>query len=496
METLMNWTVRLGRLFPLLLLSTVSRGFTTVADYPFAPAAGTEGTTAVAKEDPEITGWAVAVADYRPGEAVDEMWRDGEQALGEAEGDGVAVVSLGRGGSLTLTFERPLADRSGWDFAVFENGFGDAFLELAWVEVSSDGETFVRFPNYSVTAGPVGSFGSIDTTKVYGFAGKYRQGYGTPFDLFELAEAYALAGDAEPPFSDTYAAHLRTSFPAIDLNRITHVRIVDVVGDGSARSAARGPGGEGYPIYDPWPTIGSAGADIDAVAVRHFADGYGRLLQELFYPPIGPQVVGSRLRLPEGVSSAGLPVRIRLLEHPEGVEWTEEGLLVTGPAVGTILIEVFQEGSDAYLPAALRIEVALVESGDARAPESFPDWAERYGLPNDGDVDADADGFSNYIEYLAGTRPTASDERPLRFVTSEDDRLQWQWTHNARSSGTIWLMEWTGQSWSPVFGGVSGADASPSVHTWMYELEHGLTTPFIPWRLFGWELNGEFRKEP
>ena len=56
------------------------------------------------------------------------------------------VVSLGDGGSITLTFAHPLSDGTGPDLAVFENAFNDTFLELAFVEVSSDGANFVRFP--------------------------------------------------------------------------------------------------------------------------------------------------------------------------------------------------------------------------------------------------------------------------------------------------------------------------------------------------------------
>src|SRR5690554_1645811 len=73
-------------------------------------------------------------------------------AIGEAS---VSVVSLGNGGSAVLSFENPIKNGEGPDFAVFENGFVDpendtvAFLELAFVEVSSDGAHFVRFPAIS-----------------------------------------------------------------------------------------------------------------------------------------------------------------------------------------------------------------------------------------------------------------------------------------------------------------------------------------------------------
>jgi hypothetical protein len=67
---------------------------------------------------------------------------DSSLAIGPANLD---IVSLGDSGVATLTFSSPIANGLGPDFVVFENGFLDpandsfAFLELAFVEVSSDG---------------------------------------------------------------------------------------------------------------------------------------------------------------------------------------------------------------------------------------------------------------------------------------------------------------------------------------------------------------------
>ena len=76
--------------------------------------------------------------------------------------------------------------------------------------------------------------GSIDPTNIDGLAGKYRAGYGTPFDL-----------------------------SSVGLSRATHVRLIDVVGDSTAHDTT------GDIIYDPHPTGGSAGFDLDAVGVIH-----------------------------------------------------------------------------------------------------------------------------------------------------------------------------------------------------------------------------------
>ena len=47
----------------------------------------------------------------------------------------------------------------------------------------------------------------------------------------------------------------------VDLSAITHVKIIDVIGDGSQLDSL------GDPIYDPYPTTGSAGFDLDAIGV-------------------------------------------------------------------------------------------------------------------------------------------------------------------------------------------------------------------------------------
>jgi len=219
---------------------------------PFAPAAGNSGSTAIAASDPAIVAWASGYGDYVAGANVDAQFQTPLRALNSAgNSDGNALgfiydtVSLGEGGRITLSFERPIRNGEGADFAVFENSFSDNFLELAWVEVSSNGNDFVRFANYSLTTSTTGPFGNIDPSNISGYGGKYRGGYGTPFDL------------------ETLAGH-----PALDLENIRYVRLIDIVGDGSAYDDMPTPAGPN-PIYDPYPSAGSAGFDLDAVAVIH-----------------------------------------------------------------------------------------------------------------------------------------------------------------------------------------------------------------------------------
>ena len=217
----------------------------------FAPAAGKPGSTALRHDSSCFVAWANNCAVQRG--LMDISQPDsgyvsvgtGASAAGPAMQNG--VVSLGDAGSATLTFPSPIINGTGWDFAVFENTFLDSFLELAFVEVSSDGQRFVRFPASSLTdtATQTWAFGYTQPEKVNNLAGKYVVGYGTPFDLYELKDS---AG--------------------IDINNITHVRVVDVVGSINAKYATRDAFGR--KINDPWPTLfPSSGFDLDAVGVIH-----------------------------------------------------------------------------------------------------------------------------------------------------------------------------------------------------------------------------------
>jgi hypothetical protein len=205
----------------------------------YAPAAGQAGSTAVHMDDANIVGWASGWENYVVGSNCAPEWQTPEKALGEANGTSYDIVSLGCGGEITLTFECGIGDGIGYDFAVFENGFSDTYLELAYVEVSSDGVNFFRFLNDSLTDSPVGGFGAVDPTDIGGFGGKYRQGYGTAFDMASLTDTSGL----------------------LDTNNVKWVRIVDIVGDGSYVDTS------GDVIYDPYPTTGSAGFDLDAIGV-------------------------------------------------------------------------------------------------------------------------------------------------------------------------------------------------------------------------------------
>ncbi|MDP8225129.1 MAG: hypothetical protein P9L99_17340 [Candidatus Lernaella stagnicola] len=246
--------MRLSSLFAVLILCCA----TTAAAGPFdEPGVPTDAAS--------LIGWATGYLDYAPGDSVDPQWQAPENALGPAAGDAFDIVSLGERefgsseppGRITLTFDTPISNRPGCDLVVFENGLatGDfVFAELAYIEVSSDGETFARFPSVSLTADPVGEYGVVDPTDVHNLAGKHANAYGTgtgtPFDLEDLVEDVSVTSGG------------------VDLDDIQFVRIVDVPGGGDYFDTATLLEYEAdHVIYDVYPTVGSGGFDLDAVAV-------------------------------------------------------------------------------------------------------------------------------------------------------------------------------------------------------------------------------------
>lgn len=222
------------------------------AQLSYPPMAGTEGSTALHKSDAAFKAWATGVEVVRGYVQVSDpaiSHNGSNYASYGVANDALdlpdeSVVSLGDGGTAVLTFALPVANGEGFDFAVFENG-SDTFLELAFVEVSSDGINYFRFPSHSQTQTetPIGGFGSLDARNLNNLAGKYRADYGTPFDLSDLPDDDLL-----------------------DKNSITHVKLVDVVGsleDGFATYDSFG-----NKVNDPYPTpFYSSGFDLAGVGV-------------------------------------------------------------------------------------------------------------------------------------------------------------------------------------------------------------------------------------
>jgi hypothetical protein len=242
----------------------------------FAPQAGMPGSTAIYKDSSIFKSWANSASVTKGLQQINDatfgLPTVGDQfaALGKAGENG--VVSLGDGGSAVVSFYAPIFNGPGADFAVFENSFLDSFLELAFVEVSTDGNRYVRFPAVSNTQDtlPIGGFGLVAPTALNNLAGKFRANYGTPFDLEELKDS-----------------------SEIDISNIQFVRLIDVVGSMNDSFATKDV--NGHKINDPWPTpFPSSGFDLDAVGVIHTLTNDVKILDAAsmqLFPTIAPHFV-------------------------------------------------------------------------------------------------------------------------------------------------------------------------------------------------------------
>lgn len=219
----------------------------------FAPQAGVLGSTAIHKSSSILKQWTKQCEIRRgylnignPSLGYTSVG-DSSRALNFADGE---VVSLGDSGVAIIQFDGKIYNGTGVDFAIFENGFANptnseqAFLELAFVEVSSDGVQYFRFPSSSNTPNTLQIAGAgdyMDARLINNLAGKYVAQYGTPFDLEELKNTEGL-----------------------DVNNISHIRIIDAIG---AINSSGINDNFGNKINDPYPTpFPSGGFDLDAVA--------------------------------------------------------------------------------------------------------------------------------------------------------------------------------------------------------------------------------------
>jgi hypothetical protein len=219
----------------------------------FSPLGGQAGSTAISKTDVSIVNWAQGCLVTRGPQDISNgasaLASYGTDANATGPATGTTLVSLGDGGNAVLTFEHSITNGAGADFAVFENGFTSGnllFAELAFVEVSSDGVNFFRFHAVSNSSATVQNNSTYtDPQLLYNLAGSAQANYGTPFDLQELDGTVGL-----------------------DINNITHVKIVDVVGSINPAYATFDKNGNA--VNDPWTTaFASSGFDLDAVAVIH-----------------------------------------------------------------------------------------------------------------------------------------------------------------------------------------------------------------------------------
>jgi|YNPNPStandDraft_1061719.scaffolds.fasta_scaffold06340_2 hypothetical protein len=268
-----------GRLGPVMLGAlSLAWGATFFLAAAGRAAAGPYTESGIENTSSSIVDWASGYVDLvrgpmdirNPGGG-NASYGSPDNVVGPASCSYADVVSLGDGGRITMTFDPPITNGPGADFAVFENSFysgsSGLFAELAFVEVSSDGVQFARFPSVSLTPQPVDTYGTLDPTNVYNLAGKHPGAnitpcQGTPFDLAELA------------------SHPLVTSGKVNLEQIRYVRIVDVVGNGSTYDSAV----PAHPVYDPFPTAFSQGGfDLQAVAVLHAYQGTGCFIATAAY---------------------------------------------------------------------------------------------------------------------------------------------------------------------------------------------------------------------
>ncbi len=312
----------------------------------YAPGAGQAGTTAVAADSSAIVAWATSCSiarGYINIEDTSQTYTHGnitsnraffgvpENAVGPT-GDSVTVVSLGDGGIATLGFKNPITNGDGYDFAVFENGFLSQtnpnlyYLELAFIEVSTDGKHFVRFPSVSNTRDSVqvGGFGMLNPTSIHNLAGKYVARYGTPFDLQDLKDSVG-----------------------INIDSINYIRVVDVVGDINPAFARYDS--KGNIINDPYPTpYWTGGFDLDAVAVIHQKTVLDvldfknqRHVWKLFPNPVSTTVKISTLELEKPYHLVILSLNGKIVYEKKGIE-KETDISVGNWPAGIYLVKIMQ----------------------------------------------------------------------------------------------------------------------------------------------------------
>jgi hypothetical protein len=221
--------------------------------------------------NPIFAGWATTVVNYTTSpQFVAPPFKVSGKALDSVAGNSGDIVSLGDmtaadlaawrngtgggPGSITLGFATAITNGAGADFAAFENtnipdASGKVSADLGYVEVSTNGSDFVRFPSiYTASATAIPNMGTLDPTGVYNLVGKHTNGYsgqsyGTPFDLSDLEnDSLVLSG-------------------LVDLDEINFVRIVDIPGDGSFKDSL------GNSIYDQYLSMMSGGVDLEAIGV-------------------------------------------------------------------------------------------------------------------------------------------------------------------------------------------------------------------------------------
>lgn len=295
----------------LLLFSVIG------AHAQFDGAGGELGSKSIHKDHEAITEWATSAELERGYMQVNDTALGKptvgtvNSALGPMDGD---VLSLGDGGVVVLTFDAPIVNGTGYDFAVFENGFKvglSYYLELAHVEVSKNGVDYTRFPSESLvdTSFQTNNFSYTDPRLLYNLAGKHQAPYGSLFDLDEIG-----------------------------LDTVHYVRLIDVVGCVNDSFGSRDS--KGRLINDPWPSpFESSGFDLDAVGIVN-----GTLLSRDEHTLQNVKIYPTRTRSNELIqvdAPVGSVVSVYDMNGKEVLTSTSDSIRING--TGVYVIQVHNE---------------------------------------------------------------------------------------------------------------------------------------------------------
>lgn len=246
-----------------IAVSSITRWATTIADYSPAPGLGpnvrnsaaTSGVFSLGDLYSTTTPPTVGTepSAFHAGSGTANFHPYGGNVNDTT--DTYGFIGIDAPGSVTFFYETGIYNGTGADLAVRENGFASGpapgfFAELAFVEVSSNGIDFARFPSISLNTTRVstsGAFQLYDMTNVYNLAGKHSPGLATPFDLEDLALHELVTGGT------------------VNLSNIKYVRLVDVVGNPEGSGPAGAVDSLGNRILDNWTTYDSGGFDISIV---------------------------------------------------------------------------------------------------------------------------------------------------------------------------------------------------------------------------------------
>lgn len=220
-----------------------------------------------------FTDYAIAVASVNPGQGA-----SGDPVLGLGAPVGLGLIigstdvyTLGVGGSVTYEMDSSVVNAAGADLIVCENPFlvlgtGASFVEAMFVEVSTDGTVFARFPTrYVGNVGPFPPTVGLPPAWYSGFAGvmPVQANLFTGYDPLDAVAAGGDAFDLAELVDDPLVRDQK-----VKLDEINYVRLIDVQSGVAMDSSATIVWDAGLDSL--------ASADIDAiVAVNSLANQIG-----------------------------------------------------------------------------------------------------------------------------------------------------------------------------------------------------------------------------